>query len=414
MDAAMKLADELELAVDNVFGPTKEDQLKALKEKALAAVPDAEKQDGTVQKAQALSLRGRVLCAYPDGDEEEKEGEALLSKAAKMNSKCCYSWNALGHYYWTQGKLKEASDAYSGSLHADENNLNALRSYALVLRSMGGGENMQKAEDHTKKALAKGLTNGESWYAHGMVYLAKYFSLTFDQDDLRAALKAFNLAEKNGRQHPDLHMNRAQCQKYLANWTEMLGSLDEALKLDPDFEEAKDAQKMMNDLFAYLTKKYMTFSGMKEKQLAKVIKSLPPAPGEKTIRGITVNTMPLSDLTEEEGVVEDANCVAVRVLEVIDDTHLPMLYLAVDSNKTRCILAVYGIHRAAITSSAEIVYGNPAYYNRKVPVEEPWPCLTLVIDRSSAVTIGGRLIEKRQWSSIDYSVRRKTKNNSSI
>eukprot|EP01059_Diplonema_ambulator_P031122 TRINITY_DN5628_c0_g1_i3.p1 TRINITY_DN5628_c0_g1~~TRINITY_DN5628_c0_g1_i3.p1 ORF type:complete len:410 (+),score=156.82 TRINITY_DN5628_c0_g1_i3:100-1329(+) len=399
-----KGADELEWARDNTFGS---DKVKIISEKAAALlkdVPSADDVEGVVAKARVLSIKGRVLCV--EGT-DNKEGVALLSKAVKMNPKCVSSWNALGHIHWSQGNLNAALDAYNGSLEASPTDLNALRCSALVLRSVGGKANIDEAVDRSKKALSAGFSDAQSWYTHGMVHLTKYFKATFNQDDLHTALKAFNLAEKNGNGHPDINMNRGQCQRYMMLWGEALASMKAALAADPEFEEAEASLRELTDFFDRLKSKWDSFAGYNEKTLAKLIKSLPSAPGTKSIRGSTVEIMPLTELKEREGCVLDKKCVAVRVLELVDDSSMPVVYLACDSNRTRCLIAAYGIDKKAISSGNEVIYGNPAYYTRTIPGADEWPCLVLIIDRLSAVTIGGRLLEKKQWSSMELNVTRK-------
>eukprot|EP01064_Diplonema_japonicum_P031387 TRINITY_DN558_c3_g1_i1.p1 TRINITY_DN558_c3_g1~~TRINITY_DN558_c3_g1_i1.p1 ORF type:complete len:411 (+),score=122.41 TRINITY_DN558_c3_g1_i1:39-1271(+) len=408
MDAKLteleKKVDELEWAQDNTFGTEKEKVIAQKVSEILRMLPQMEEAESPLAKARMLSIKGRVLCV--EGT-DAKEGVALLSKAVKMNPKCAMSWNALGHLHWSEGNLKPALDSYEGSLEADTDNLNALRSSALVLRSIGGKDNIEAAVARSKKALAAGLTDAQSWYTHGMVHLTKYFKATFDQNDLRAAMKAFNLAEKNGAGHPDINMNRGQCQRYMLLWEESLLSLKAAIAADPEFKEAEATLGEMTLFFEKLTGKWDTYAGFNEKTLTKLIKSLPTAPGKKSIRGNTVEIMPLSELTKPEGCVTEKKCVALRILELVDDSSMPLVYLACDANRTRCLVCAYGVDKKAISSGNEIVYGNPAYYNRIVPIKAEWPCLMLVVDRMSAVTIGGRLLEKTQWSTMELNVTRK-------
>eukprot|EP01061_Rhynchopus_euleeides_P007775 TRINITY_DN16821_c0_g1_i2.p1 TRINITY_DN16821_c0_g1~~TRINITY_DN16821_c0_g1_i2.p1 ORF type:complete len:438 (+),score=153.75 TRINITY_DN16821_c0_g1_i2:80-1315(+) len=409
MEEAAKTADTLEWERDNTFGEGRSERLQELCDALLGLVPaNLEELNGAVSKALALSLKGRALCASSAGNTKKaKEGESLLCKCVKMNPKCTKSWNALGHLYWEQGNLKQAYDAYEGALSADPKDSRALRDSALVLRSLGGKENIEKAVDRSKSALTMDLSCSHSWYTHGMVQLSKYFTLTFDQKDLKGALKAFDLAEKHGSGHPDIHMNRGQCQKYMILWEEALKSLDAAIEKDSTFEEAKASRADLQEFFDRLTRKWDAFAGYNEKTLAKAVKSLPSAPGKKSIRGNTVSIMPVTDLQGDESQVTEQRCVALRVLEVVDGSAMPLIYLAVDANRTRCLIASYGIDAKAIQSGAEVIYGNPCYYRRTVPGDKPWEALILVIDRSSPVTIGGRLLERGQWSQMALNVTRK-------
>ena len=330
MEKACTIADSLEWERDNTFGEGRTATLERLAEELLALVPvNLDELDGAVNRALALSLKGRALCAAGGDEKKVKEGSTLLCKAVKMNPKCTKSWNALGHLYWEQGQLKQAHDAYEGALSADPAHPASLRDSSLILRSLGGKDNIEKAVERSKKALAADLSSAPSWYTHGMVQLSKYFTLTFDQKDLKSAMKAFDLAEKNGSSHPDVHMNRGQCQKYMIQWGNALLSLDKAVEIDPSFEEAKKSKSALLGFFELLTRKWNTYAGYNEKTLGKTVKALPTAPGTKSIRGNSVQIIPLESLEGDEGQVTKQQCVALKILEVVDGSSMPLVYLAV-------------------------------------------------------------------------------------
>ncbi|KAJ9460515.1 hypothetical protein DIPPA_25260 [Diplonema papillatum] len=403
MDEARAAVEELEKAVDGVFGAERDKILKQKADYAVSLIPDAA--DATaVKRAEALSLRGRALCAMTGSYAKPAEGAAYLSKAVKMNPKCAESWNALGHSQWSDGKLREALTSYNAALESDATNAKALRNSALIMRSLGGPANMQQAAERAKKALSLNLDDSTSWYTHGMLQLTRYFKVTFDQSDLRSALKAFDIADKKGSGHPDIHMNRGQCQRYMILWKEALASFTAALELDAVFEEAAQARDSLQLFFQVLQKKYEGWCGYNDKALSKHVASLPAEPR----RPMSCSIIPTTELTQSEGYVSGDKCVVLCVLELIDDSSLPVYYLACDANRNRVLLAVYGIDMKALPSGCELIYRNPAYYTREVPGEKPWSCLVLIVDRASVITVNGRKIDRGCWSSMELNVKRKS------
>ena len=343
-DAALKAVTEVEDARDNTFSPDKEAVLLARCNAVLALVPeDIGGVDGAVNRARLLSFRGRALCAASGGRCTEgsdaaaraKQGEALLTKAVKMNPRCSDSWAALGHLYWGQGRLAQAKEAYGSALDAEPAHIRALQDSALVLRSLrtgedGGRGHIELAVERSKAALAADFASAQSWYTHGMVNLTKYFALTFDQADLKAALKAFDLADKyNSRGHPDIHMNRGQCQKYVLQWDAAAASLSAAVAADPSFDEAKESLADLRTLFANAARKWGGYAGFNEKALVKQVKGLPAAGKGRTVRGKSLDVLGLDALTKEEGAVTTSEAVVLKVLESIDGSTMPLLYLAV-------------------------------------------------------------------------------------
>eukprot|EP01060_Flectonema_neradi_P000175 TRINITY_DN10129_c0_g1_i3.p1 TRINITY_DN10129_c0_g1~~TRINITY_DN10129_c0_g1_i3.p1 ORF type:complete len:336 (+),score=73.48 TRINITY_DN10129_c0_g1_i3:84-1091(+) len=328
IEEATKAVEELECSRDTVFGKERDATLKKMAEAVLKLVPDADNLKDAVERANVLSIRGRAMGVIPAESRDTKECDMLLSKSVKMNPKCVATWNALGHLRWEQSKLKDALAAYDGGLESVPNNKIALRNSALILRSLGGKENIEKAVERSKAALALDFSDGVSWYTHGMVHLSKYFCWTFNQADLRAALKAFNLSDKQCEsRNPDVAFNRGQCQQYMILWEEALEGISKAIEIDPTFTEAINAKADIETFFETITRKWNCYAGYNEKTLTKLIKSLPQT-GTKTLRGNTIEVLPLSALEATEGCIAEAKGVVVKVLECVDNTSMPVYYLA--------------------------------------------------------------------------------------
>ena len=328
MEEAIKAVEGLEHSRETVFGLERDEKLKKLADDVLKLVPSADDLKNAVERATVLSIRGRAMGVIPAELRDTKECDTLLSKSVKMNPKCVATWNALGHLRWEQGKLKDALAAYEGGLESVPNNKIALRNSALILRSLGGKANIEKAVERSKAALAVDLGDGVSWYTHGMVHLSKYFCWTFNQGDLRSALKAFNLSDKQCESgNPDVAFNRGQCQQYMILWEEALVGISKAIEIDPTFEEAKSAKENIEQFFKTITRKWDCYAGYNDKTLTKLIKSLPQT-GTKTLRGNSIEVLPLSALEGSEGCVAEAKGVVVKVLECIDNSSMPIYYLA--------------------------------------------------------------------------------------
>eukprot|EP01065_Artemidia_motanka_P033372 TRINITY_DN40369_c0_g1_i1.p1 TRINITY_DN40369_c0_g1~~TRINITY_DN40369_c0_g1_i1.p1 ORF type:complete len:442 (+),score=97.60 TRINITY_DN40369_c0_g1_i1:87-1412(+) len=423
------LVTQLEELLESGWGPERSERLRRLKKTVIGAAPPAEDGSDAKQRAAALALRGRALAAAADDadespfvgaarDDATREAAACLSKAVKMDSSLVLAWCALGRLAWVQGRMKDALEAYSGALSADPTCVPALRDSARVLRRQGGRENVELACERSKTAVGRSVQDGLSWYVHGMVMLSKYFSLGFDVADLRSALKAFSVANRTGQEgNPDLHMNRAQAERYLVMWAECAESLRRATELDPDYSEARASIEGLKQSMEKLHTKWTTECGYQERPMSKLLKQLPGG-ATRMVRGRSLQVVPFRDLPAgESGCLSESCCVVMRVLELVDEAAVPLLYIATDASRTLCCVAVYGIDRKAISSGTEIVYAAAPFYRRRVPgvvdgalssdPEKGWEALVFVADRAAAVLVGGKLVDRSMWSRLSLVVERK-------
>eukprot|EP00755_Sulcionema_specki_P017698 Sspe_Gene.11412::Locus_3850_Transcript_1_1_Confidence_1.000_Length_1487::g.11412::m.11412 len=406
--------DEVERIRAEEFGPGKEGKLIGAINGVLQSLPDFDELKTAKERAEALAWKGRALAAHPDHAKHRGEAESCLGKAVKMDVKRVDAWCGLGHLLWEAGKLKEALEAYDGALEADPACSKALKDSARVLRRLGGRDNVEKAVARSKECLKKAVSDGDAWYVHGLVLLSKYFCLTMDQADLRGALNAFNLSEKNAKTaNPDLYMNRAQCLRYLMQWKEAVVSLRMALQLDPTFKEAKESLDGLAAVLQDLHRKWVTKAGYQSKAISKMLKSLPQT-GEQEIAGKKVKVVHVKDLPAKCVETDEPVCVVLRVLELVDDSSVPLLYLALDSTEAPCLVGVYGLGKKAIGSGAELTYAFPKFYRHDVPLpqdgvipenfDKAWEAVCFVADRSSALLVNGKHVDKSQWTNLSFEV----------
>eukprot|EP00756_Hemistasia_phaeocysticola_P008841 Hpha_TRINITY_DN14741_c0_g1::TRINITY_DN14741_c0_g1_i1::g.102329::m.102329 len=413
------LVSRLESLLESEWGDDRDSRLRELRERVLIAVPAPEEIRDAKKRASALGLRGRALLAVadgPSGDASRTEASQLLAKAVKMDGGLVMAWCALGRLAWYQGRLKDALEAYAGALAVDEHCLSALRDSARVLRRQGGVENIEQACERSKKAVGKGLQDGLSWYVHGMVLLSRYF-LTLNMADLKSSLKAFAVATRNGQDgNPDLHMNRAQAESYLVMWTDSITSLRRAIALDPQFVEAKASLETLTESLGRLRTKWESECGYQEKAMAKLLKQLPASGETRPSNSGPLKVVGIKELpTEGEGgCLSKQECLVLRVLELVNDSSVPLVYIAVDAARQLCCLAVYGYERRAIGSGNEVVYAAAPFYRRRVPTiakggesVDTWETPVVVVDTTSPMLVNGRGVDKALRSRPQLSVESK-------
>eukprot|EP01062_Namystynia_karyoxenos_P015078 TRINITY_DN15478_c0_g1_i1.p1 TRINITY_DN15478_c0_g1~~TRINITY_DN15478_c0_g1_i1.p1 ORF type:complete len:482 (+),score=163.30 TRINITY_DN15478_c0_g1_i1:67-1446(+) len=430
--APEEVVEALEHLCDAVYGDEAAARVTELSSRALACTPLPEAGAEAKQRAAALGLRGRAIVAAaeaadccgcaPAAGADLQEAGVCLAKAVKMDGSLVRAWCALGRLAWRQQRTKDALEAYAGALQADPDCIPALRDSARVLRRQGERRSVEEACERSKKAVSHAPHDGLSWYVHGMVLLSRYFQLGFEVGDLRSALKAFTVAAKKGEdRNPDLHMNRAQAERYLVLWQESAASLRKALAADPGFKEAREALASLTGFLDKLRLKWDTSCGYQGKALAKLLQRLP---GNGETRPAAGGQPPLSvvgvaALPSGSGCLPQQQCVALRVLELVDADSVPLLYVAADAARALCCVAVYGYSKTAISSGAELVLPAAAFYHRPVPAVsgageaaalaegDCWAAPVLVADRASPLLVASKPLDRSQWSGVSLVVEQK-------
>lgn len=209
---------------------------------------------------------------------------------------------------------------------------------------------MHESFRKAKEAVALDLDDPKSWYFLGNAYLARYFSLSHDVEDLTCALKTYQKSEKLGRrseaaENPDLYFNRAEVYCYLEEYAKAEADWQKAEGLDPSLG-AKDKIEHLRRHMDKLCEAVRKRGKIKPKKLKAVAASL-----------TSVLAVPeeLRDKKEssverlEEGLNEDTY-VKVKVLkQVRPATDIPASFLVADKQGKTFLLSVYNVDSSYLT-----------------------------------------------------------------
>lgn len=147
------------------------------------------------EKGEVQFLRGRALDAALEYSEEAEE---CLSRAVRLDPGSADAWAALGHCQWKKGDLESARECYNTSVQQCPTSF-ALRSLSQLVRS-GPLANPRGAYgesiDHAKAAVALDMGDADNWACLGISHLMHYTNIDPNEEDLRNAQRAFNLAVK--------------------------------------------------------------------------------------------------------------------------------------------------------------------------------------------------------------------------
>ncbi|KAJ3314304.1 hypothetical protein HDV04_000686 [Boothiomyces sp. JEL0838] len=209
------------------------------------------------QKSFYLYLRGRILNIF---DSYHPFAEANLCKSVKLEPKFCEAWIELGECFWKKGDLDGAENCFKWVLDLEPSK-KALISMAMIKRRQkSGNQLLTKDDEHLnesiqlcKKALALDIKYSPAWVGIGASYMAIYFKLTRNPSDLKKALAAFDQADINSSNDPDLYYSRAIIHQYLEEYEKSIKDYSLAASLDTDLAQtcysAIEATKMFVSAF---------------------------------------------------------------------------------------------------------------------------------------------------------------------
>ncbi|XP_039264737.1 tetratricopeptide repeat protein 5-like [Styela clava] len=325
---------------------------KLVKAELMKSLEEVKLLEPTCEKTTYLLQYGRALNILP---EYNKECEDCLSKVVKRDPSLIEAWNLLGETFWKKSDNLAAKDCFEGSLKREKNKI-ALRSLSMVLRqvkctkSEEAISNVIKSVDLAKMSVDIDKNDGMSWFVLGNAYLSLFFASDQSAQTLLMAMTSYFQAEKvdtRSSYNPDLHFNMAQAYRYEESYTKAFKGWQQALKLDPEWNEPKIRT---NELMCYLIKvnNLVEQRGkLKAKRLHGFIKSIdekalgPLSPKSLADKNIKLDNVKLSEL--QEGRNADKLVVGKVVCNFADVAQLPFTFAMVDSNGECCAVTVYNL-----------------------------------------------------------------------
>jgi tetratricopeptide (TPR) repeat protein len=261
--------------------------------------------------------------------------------------------------------------------------------------------------DHAKEAVKLDVTDGASWYAVGMAYMAAFFADgASDATKLAQSLKAYRNAENGGPSgdgsvggggvgdSPDLHFNRAIVHRYVEEYGAALEGFRRAAALDP----ALPWRAEVDAVAAALTRLDDGCRGagpmFKPKRLAPIVKALlAEGAGREHVPKDHARAS-LRALREGAGANEGA---ATSVRVVVDATSsdaggLNVHYVVVDAEGTLCALSVYGLEDGAVRHSSTLTLLCPNVRDVDATFEGRRFAFRLIrVDSPRQILVGGAM-----------------------
>eukprot|EP01116_Phalansterium_solitarium_P013526 TRINITY_DN30910_c0_g1_i1.p1 TRINITY_DN30910_c0_g1~~TRINITY_DN30910_c0_g1_i1.p1 ORF type:complete len:446 (+),score=131.98 TRINITY_DN30910_c0_g1_i1:109-1446(+) len=337
----IKKVDELYTLKENYSVPAvqRNSQVAAMIEQLHGQLKTSVEQEQSVkQKAFLVYLQGKVLNAVQNYD---KEAEALLSKAVKLDPSLVDAWNSLGECYWKKADLEAARNCFKGALdQAKGSNKDSLRCLSMVLRQVSADPaerktNIAESVKLAKDAVALDVTDGQSWYILGNALVANFFSNTFAADDMVRALKAYQQAEHNKINNPDLHFNRSEIYKYQEEYQLALQGYAKAAELDPTWPAPVNELQRVSAFIAAITEQLGNKKGvMKPKRLASLADSIPAS--------VTAENRAVVPFAALKAGVNSGKIIFGKVVHsVTSKGFIPLTVVLVDRNQDLLAVSLY-------------------------------------------------------------------------
>jgi tetratricopeptide (TPR) repeat protein len=329
------------------------------------------------QRAKYHFLRGKVLNIF-----ESYHPGALdnLSKSVKLDPYSIEAWKELGECFWYKGDLEQSQNCFEYILDLNENQPQALVLLSMVKRRAGSvASDFVESIQLCKKALEMDPGFIEAWVGLGSTYMALYFKLTHNINDLYRALEAYDKAI--GSTNPDLYYSRAIIHQYLENVEDAIVDLKKAAVLDKSLEtRCKHAivnmKKYLRELVKGLDSKvfYIDEVGLDERGIVTF--------KEKLNKDI-VGEVTISELKQGKNLKLNLRLVVLRCINRYHDNtgrylNLKRTFLALDKNGDFIALSVFNIKPNTIQVSDVITIMNPfeklVQEKKLVRVDDPRQC----------------------------------------
>ena len=361
MDSAI---GQLQLAVDELYlfrdlffeshsideAPRKNELLKQKLEETLQIFDDSKGHADKSSKAYYLYLKARALNVMPEADAVAEES---LSKALKLDPALIEAWNELGECLWKRGKSREAKNCFENALKHGSSKVSlrnfsiAVRDEALQAKSVEERHAMiRTGVKFAKDAVALDFDDGTSLAILANAHLAEFFNIAQNPLVLKAALLAYQYAEKDpkAKSTSEFHYNKGIALKYDEDYKQAIESFSLACSLDPTWESA--SQKL-EDLVSYLGKinELVQKKGkVGAKKLQGMLKTLSPTfigPYSGTFRNVTFSLVPLSDL--KPGLNIEKVVLGRVICHVRHDDGVPFIFCITDAQQNTVVVTVYNL-----------------------------------------------------------------------
>lgn len=178
------------------------------------------------QNAEAFFMSGRV--ALDKGD--TLNAISALRKSVQIDAQNTDAWLFLGKIF-SRRNNPMAIQYFDNALRIDSNYLEA-REYKGAFYKRRG--EFDKAFDVYRDIVIRNPDYANAYYDMGMIYL--------EQDSLNKAYNNFDIATKTDVLFIDAYYYRGFCSEMMGNTTAALADYTKAIKMSPEFEEAKAAK----------------------------------------------------------------------------------------------------------------------------------------------------------------------------
>lgn len=244
-------------------------------------------------KPSYLVLLGKAHNVIPEFDQTACDS---LKKATKLDPNSIEAWNQLGECYWKKRDFEMCKNCFEQSLNISRNK-QGLRGMSMVMRQLidvpqqhdkqqqttsryeSIKNSLEESIKYAKESLQLDMKDGMSWYILANCYVSKFFSPFGQQSPqlLKQAISAYNFALKDkvvASLQTDLYFNKSMISMYEENWSDALSCLNEALKLDPHWTEAKNNLKGTLDYLTQLNEMITKKGKLKERKFETMINSI--------------------------------------------------------------------------------------------------------------------------------------------
>lgn len=373
------------------------------------------------KRAKYYYLKGRALNVT---QEYNKDAEELLSKAIKLDPKLVDAWNELGECYWKHDNLLEAKNCFTGALNQKKNKI-SLRNLSMLARQETASnkedriKNVERGLQLAKEAVQIDPQDGLSWAILGNAHLSRFFVISQNPKILKQCISAYSQAERDivAKNTSDLHYNKAITLKYEEEFELALESFNQALKLDPTWEQPKTMEQQLVRYLDNVTELVKTTGKMKgKKRLHQILQSidskqLGPYYGGSysSTDGQSVDLKEISLSELKPGINLEKLVLGKVVCSVHNDDSVPFTFCLVDKKGICLPVMVYNLAEGKgviigdsvaipepYIAEVKFSYNNKNYDFRSIRVETP---LILVVN--------GRKVSREQQASVQMSIFKK-------
>lgn len=333
---------------DYYFSADKETKMNSIADAAVSSVDRVLESPGAPLadlRPRAFYLKGRATGFVP---EKEKEAEALLLKAIKLDPQMLDAWNALGEVYWNMQDLPESKNCFEKALEFCGENSTSLRNLSMVLRAIDGdGDKDQKAAnfatalEKAKGAVALDAEDALNWETLGNAFTGDFFVNAKRPDEINRALIAYAKAEaiyqRWGKSSPTFYRNRGIAAKYIEDYELALRSYQKARQIGAAGAAAEWQRlvELVQRVAGYVERK----GDLKGKRRVELAAGVPKGDEYRTLKEVELGQ-------------NQALPLAARVAVIIDrGEEIPVIVICCDSRGDFFALSIYNAQMAKVADA---------------------------------------------------------------